>query len=189
MAAALSEPERMVLVLGGDCTVGIATMAGIRRALGPVALAYFDLHSDLNILDVDVVDFTDAPLSEHPSRNVGLKLDEMLSALTVLASGSGLVGITLAELNPTTPRLTRGCWTASPYDSLRRSRARRMTKFRRDHNWTEPNRIARQVILGLQRCPSATEEWKSLLRRFRAGLPPNISRQKPPFEGRGKASP
>jgi arginase len=198
VAAALSEPERMVLVLGGDCTVGIATMAGIRRALGPVALAYFDLHSDLNIpesmsdgaldwmalghmlgidgaaptlvaatenvpllepgqvvlfaqslshatrfergeierlglarialedvrgdpeaaarqalelvaarsgryvihLDVDVVDFTDAPLSEHPSRNTGLKLDEMLTALKILTSGPELVAITLTELNP-----------------------------------------------------------------------------------------
>jgi arginase len=51
-------------------------------------------------LDVDVVDFTDAPLSEHPSRNTGLKLDAMLGALRVLASGPGLVAITLAELNP-----------------------------------------------------------------------------------------
>jgi arginase len=51
-------------------------------------------------LDVDVVDFTDAPLSEHPSRNTGLKLDEMLRTLRVLASGPGLVAITLAELNP-----------------------------------------------------------------------------------------
>ena len=51
-------------------------------------------------LDVDVVDFTDAPLSEHPSGNTGLKLDQMLRALRVLASGPGLVAITLAELNP-----------------------------------------------------------------------------------------
>jgi arginase len=185
-------------VLGGDCTVGIGTVAGIQQAIGPVALAYFDLHSDLNTpatapdgaldwmalghmlavegaeptltaaagsaplldpgqvvlfaharshstrfergqierlglarvaleavrsdpegaasqalqllanrwdryaihLDVDVVDFTDAPLSEHPSRNTGLKLEEMLRALRVLASGPGLVAITLAELNP-----------------------------------------------------------------------------------------
>jgi len=50
-------------------------------------------------LDVDVVDFTDAPLSEHPSRDAGLKLEEMLRALKVLASGTGLVAITLAELN------------------------------------------------------------------------------------------
>jgi arginase len=195
---ALAEQDRIALVLGGDCTVGIGTVAGLRRAVGRVALAYFDLHSDLNTpasatdgaldwmalghmlaiegsepalataagdaplldpgqvvlfahgrsqstrfergeierlglarlaleevrddpegaarralellarrsdryaihLDVDVVDFTDAPLSEHPSRNTGLKLEEMLRALKVLASGPGLVAITLAELNP-----------------------------------------------------------------------------------------
>jgi arginase len=195
---ALRESERTVLVLGGDCTVGIGTIAGIRSALGDVAVAYFDLHSDLNTpasatdgaldwmalahmlaiegtepalaaaagdvpllepgqvvlfaqglrhatrfergeierlglarvaledvrgdpegaalralellrassnryaihLDVDVVDFTDAPLSEHPSRNTGLKLDELLRALGVLASAPGLVAITLTELNP-----------------------------------------------------------------------------------------
>jgi arginase len=198
VADALIERDRIALVLGGDCTVGIGTVAGIQQAIGPVALAYFDLHSDLNTpatasdgaldwmalghmldvegaeptltaaagnaplldpdhvvlfahamsqstrfergeierlglarvaleevrsdpegaasealqllanrsddyaihLDVDVVDFTDAPLSEHPSRNTGLKLDQMLRALRVLASGPGLVAITLAELNP-----------------------------------------------------------------------------------------
>jgi arginase len=198
VADALVDPDRLVLVLGGDCTVGIGTVAGVQRAIGRVALAYFDLHSDLNTpasatdgaldwmalahmlaiegsvpavtaaagtvplldpdqvvlfahdrahstrfergeierlglarlaveevredpeaaagralelladraeryaihLDVDVVDFTDAPLSEHPSRNSGLKLDQMLRALRVLASGPGLVAITLAELNP-----------------------------------------------------------------------------------------
>jgi arginase len=195
---ALVERDRTVLVLGGDCTVGMGTVAGVQSAVGGVAVAYFDLHADLNTstsatdgaldwmtlahmlsidgceptlaaaagkapllepaqvvlfaqserqatrfergeierlglarialedvrrdpedtahraldlltarcerfvihLDVDVVDFTDAPLSEHPSRNVGLKLDEMLSSLKVLASGPGLVAITLAELNP-----------------------------------------------------------------------------------------
>jgi arginase len=195
---ALAEHDRVALVLGGDCTVGIGTVAGIQQALGRVALAYFDLHSDLNTpasatdgaldwmalahmlaiegteptltaaagnaplldpgqvvlfahglshstrfergeierlglarvaleqvrgdpegaasralellatrsdryaihLDVDVVDFTDAPLSEHPSRNTGLRLQEMLRALKVLASGPGLVAITLAEVNP-----------------------------------------------------------------------------------------
>jgi arginase len=198
VADALAEQDRIALVLGGDCTVGIGTVAGTQQAIGQVALAYFDLHSDLNTpasatdgaldwmalahmlgiegtapslttaagkaplldpdqvvlfahgrshstrfergeierlglrrvaleevredpegaarqalellaaradryaihLDVDVVDFTDAPLSEHPSRNTGLKLDEMLRALRVLASGPGLVAITLAELNP-----------------------------------------------------------------------------------------
>ena len=71
--------------------------AAARRALDLLAARAdrYAIH-----LDVDVVDFTDAPLSVHPSRNVGLKLDEMLSALTVLTSGPGLVGLTLAELNP-----------------------------------------------------------------------------------------
>jgi arginase len=198
VAGALREPDRTLLVLGGDCTVGIGTIAGMRSALGDFAVAYFDLHSDLNTpasardgaldwmalahmlaidgtepelagaasrvpllepaqvvlfaqdpshatrferdeierlgisrialedvredpegaagralellaarsdryaihLDLDVVDFTDAPLSEHPSRNAGLELDQMLRALTVLASDPGLVAITLTELNP-----------------------------------------------------------------------------------------
>jgi arginase len=195
---ALREGHGMALVLGGDCTVGIGTIAGVRSTVGDVAVAYFDLHSDLNTpdsatdgaldwmalahmialdgveptlsaaggnapllrpeqvllfaqspshatrferaelerlgltriplenvrddperaasralellasrsdryvihLDVDVVDFTDAPLSEHPSRNAGLKLADMLSALRVLASDPRLVAITLTELNP-----------------------------------------------------------------------------------------
>jgi arginase len=198
VADALQGRERTVLVLGGDCTVGIGTIAGIRAAIGDVAVVYFDLHSDLNTpasasdgaldwmalahmlalegseptlaavagpvplleprqillfaqnprhatrfergeierlalaqvpveevrgdpdraarraldvvasrsdryavhLDLDVVDFTDAPLSEHPSRNAGLKLTEMLAALGVLASDPRLVAITLTELNP-----------------------------------------------------------------------------------------
>jgi hypothetical protein len=55
-------------------------------------------------LDVDVVDFTDAPLSEHPSRNTGLKLDEMLRALRSLPRV--LVWSRSPSLSsiPTTPR-------------------------------------------------------------------------------------
>jgi arginase len=48
VADALAEPDRTVLVLGGDCTVGIGTVAGVQSAVGEVAVAYFDLHSDLN---------------------------------------------------------------------------------------------------------------------------------------------
>lgn len=39
---------RRVLVLGGDCTVGIGTIAGALHALGDVTVVYFDLHYDLN---------------------------------------------------------------------------------------------------------------------------------------------
>jgi arginase len=51
-------------------------------------------------LDVDVVDFTDAPLSEHTARNTGLPLGVMFRALKVLAAGRGLAAITITELNP-----------------------------------------------------------------------------------------
>jgi arginase len=39
------------LVLGGDCTVGLGTVAGHLRAGGPLGLVYFDAHADLNIPD------------------------------------------------------------------------------------------------------------------------------------------
>ena len=198
VAAGLAVPDRIALVLGGDCTIGIGTVAGARSAVGDVGLLYFDLHSDLNTpasvsdgaldwmalahmlaipgsepslaeatervpiidpaqvvlfghgraqatgwernqikrldlarfavedvatdpeakaadalellasradryvihLDIDVVDFTDAPLSEHTARNTGLPLSVMFRALEVLAAGHGLAAITVTELNP-----------------------------------------------------------------------------------------
>lgn len=45
---AVSDRTTVVLVLGGDCTVGIGTVAGAHRAFEDVGLLYFDLHSDLN---------------------------------------------------------------------------------------------------------------------------------------------
>ncbi len=50
--------------------------------------------------DVDVVDFTDAPLSENTGRNEGLALDAAFAALSVLLSGERLSAVTVTELNP-----------------------------------------------------------------------------------------
>jgi arginase len=198
VSAALADRGRIALVLGGDCTVGMGTIAGALHALGDVGVLYFDIHSDMNTpetagdgaldwmglghmlavpgtlpdlvnatgrapilrpdqvilfahgrrqstafernqierlglsrfavedvgadpeararealselrsrfdryvlhLDVDVVDFTDAPLSEHTARNTGIRLETMLRALKVLASGDGLAALTVAELTP-----------------------------------------------------------------------------------------
>jgi len=220
VADALSVREAMALVVGGDCTVGIGTIAGARSAVGDMVVLYFDLHADLNTpatardgaldwmalahvlaiegtdptlaaatgripllepskvvlfvhsqsdatrferetierhglarvgledvrsdpeaaarnalqlvadrsdrcvihLDVDVIDFTDAPLSEHPSRNTGLRLNDMLSALAILASAPGLVAITLAELNPHNAAADQGLvdrFAASFVDAIR----------------------------------------------------------------------
>ena len=189
---------RTSLVLGGDCTVGIGTVAGVLDVHDSVGLVYFDLHADMNTpvsvidgaldwtgvahmlaldgtepalaavgasipmlrpdqvvlfghgseqatpwereqierlgvarvpveavrqdaaaaaeraldlvrprfdryvvhLDVDVIDFTDAPLSENTGRNIGLSLEAAMGALRGLLARDGLVALTLAELNP-----------------------------------------------------------------------------------------
>jgi arginase len=190
--------EEVTVVLGGDCTVGIGTVAGHVSAGERVGLIYFDTHADLNIpasvqegaldwmgvahmlgepgacpelvnagpvvplldpdrvllfswgpdqataherdaiarrglsvvpvddvaadpagtaaralalmdgrcdrllvhFDVDVIDFTDAPLSENTGRNEGLAYDHALSALAVLLASPRFAGITITELNP-----------------------------------------------------------------------------------------
>jgi arginase len=190
--------DEVTLVLGGDCTVGIGTVAGHVEGKGRVGLVYFDTHADLNVpedvlpgtldwmgmahmlgehgaervlieagskapllepeqvvlfawgpeqaqprereaverlgldvlpvdevradpaaaaaralellaartervlvhFDVDVVDFTDTPLSENPGRNEGVAYADAVRALEVLLRSSVLAGITVTELNP-----------------------------------------------------------------------------------------
>jgi arginase len=186
------------LVLGGDCTVGIGTVAGHVERSDGVGLIYFDLHADLNIpssappgaldwmgmahmlgdrdaerelvevgprapllepgqvvllawgreqarpheresierfgletipveevrtdpaaaatkalesiaaradrvlvhFDVDVIDFTDTPLSENTGRNEGIAYEQAAAALGVLLASPKLAGVTVTELNP-----------------------------------------------------------------------------------------
>ena len=48
VAQALDDSAR-VFVLGGDCTTGVGTIAGVvAHAQSPVGVVYFDLHADLN---------------------------------------------------------------------------------------------------------------------------------------------
>jgi arginase len=194
--AALAE-GLLPLVVGGDCTVGVGTLAGAIAAGGRPGLVYLDLHPDLNVptlpgpgafdwmgmahaldlegasselasagprrpllspdeivflgygpanrtsfetavmerlgasaipaedvatapaataaaaraalpaaerllvhFDVDLVDFTDAPLSENTGRNEGLPLATALEALAVLVADERLSALTITELNP-----------------------------------------------------------------------------------------
>ena len=197
VAASVAEGEA-TLVLGGDCTVGIGTVAGHVESGEATGLFYFDAHADLNTpknvhegaldwmgmahmlgeqgaaaelvevgakvplldaaqvvvfgwgaeqateherkaverlalevvpadevrtdpaaaatraldlleerasrfvvhFDVDVIDFTDAPLSENPGRNEGLAYDDAVRALEVVLRSPRLAGLTLTELNP-----------------------------------------------------------------------------------------
>ena len=195
------------VVLGGDCTVGIGSVAGHLETSDRVGLVYFDLHTDLNIpdsvpegaldwmgmahmlgekgaerdlvevgprtpladpgpgrrtgvgrgpgdaawerdavdrleleaipvaevredprvaatepcissavttdrilvhFDVDVIDFTDTPLSENPGRNEGITYDQAMAAIEVLAASPDLAGLTVTELNPEPRRRGRG---------------------------------------------------------------------------------
>ena len=50
--------------------------------------------------DVDVIDFTDAPLSENTGRNEGLSLDQALRALRVFTAHPAFSALTITELNP-----------------------------------------------------------------------------------------
>jgi arginase family enzyme len=45
--------------------------------------------------DADVIDFTDAPLSENPGRNEGLAYEDVIRALEVLVRSPRVVGLTL----------------------------------------------------------------------------------------------
>lgn len=195
--AAAATAGELTVVLGGDCTVGIGTVAGhVRAAPGErIGVVYFDLHPDLNVpaavragaldwmgvahmlaqagavpelvdagprldpdqvllfawgpeqatgherdaitrlglanvpvddvaadpagmaakaltvaeerwdrllihFDVDVIDFTDAPLSEETGRNQGLPYATALAALRVLLACPRVAALTVTELNP-----------------------------------------------------------------------------------------
>jgi arginase len=197
VAEAVSAGEA-TLVLGGDCTTGIGTVAGQVAGGERVGLVYFDTHADLNVpssvregaldwmglahmlgeegaapelvnvgsrtplldtdqvtlfawgseqatpferavidrraisvipvdevaadperaaqrareliedrcdrlllhFDVDVIDFTDVPLSENWGRNEGLAYDHAMKALQTLLASPRLAGMTITELNP-----------------------------------------------------------------------------------------
>jgi arginase len=190
--------DELTLVIGGDCTVGIGTVAGHVASGDRVGLVYFDSHADLNVpesmhegaldwmglahmlgepgavtalsgagprtplleveqvvlfgwgpgqatsferevierraievvavdevaadperaaararqsiegrcdrllvhFDVDVIDFTDVPLSENWGRNEGLSYEHAMRALATLLASPRLAGLTITELNP-----------------------------------------------------------------------------------------
>jgi arginase len=185
VAQAIAAGERP-LVLGGDCTVGVGTVAGAVAADTEPRLVYFDMHPDLNTpssvpdgafdwtgvahmldvdgvddrlagagprrplladddviflgvdpsqctpheraviearglqlvdaaaaqnatadgrpflihFDVDVIDFSDVPLSENTGRGIGIGFDTAFEALEVLLANEAAIGLTITELNP-----------------------------------------------------------------------------------------
>jgi len=51
-------------------------------------------------LDVDVLDYLDMPLAENTRRNIGLRFDQLIAALSVLVSAPNWTALTISELNP-----------------------------------------------------------------------------------------
>jgi arginase len=68
-----------------------------RDALGRASA---DARPYLVHFDVDVIDFSDVPLSENTGRGIGLPFETAFAALDVLLADDGLLGVTVTELNP-----------------------------------------------------------------------------------------
>ena len=116
--APLLEPDQVVLfgwdpgqaVRGEPATIerrGIDTVAADEIRSDPAAAASraLELLGDraerlLVHFDVDVIDFTDTPLSENPGRNEGLPYADTIAALDALLQAPRLAGLTVTELNP-----------------------------------------------------------------------------------------
>jgi arginase len=71
-------------------------------AAAHTALQALDGHAERILVhfDVDLVDFTDTPLSENTGRNEGLPYATVIRALHALLRDPRLVGLTVTELNP-----------------------------------------------------------------------------------------
>lgn len=83
--------------------VGVVEVAALAADPAGAARAALALVGDRLLLvhfDVDVVDFTDAPLSENTGRNVGVPLETALDALGALLGDPRVAALTVTELNP-----------------------------------------------------------------------------------------
>lgn len=114
----LLEPGQIV-VLGHEPSQATAWERETIARLGVACIAAEDLRADPGAaaaealsrlspgctrlvihFDVDVVDFTDAPLSENTGRNIGVPLTAALDALAAVAADGRTAALTVTELNP-----------------------------------------------------------------------------------------
>ena len=94
--------ERNVIEQLGIAEVRLAeVVANPSRAGEAVAAGWARQFERLLIhLDVDVLDFADMPLAENTRRNVGLRFDQLMSALRPLLCAPNWSVLTVCELNP-----------------------------------------------------------------------------------------
>jgi arginase len=96
--------ERSIAVVAAEA-LRADPAAAAQRALARLA----DATRVIVHLDVDVVDFVDAPLSENTGRNVGVPLADVAAALAVLMTDRRAAALTVTELNPVHAASDPGC--------------------------------------------------------------------------------
>lgn len=94
--------ERACIARDGIARIGMDDVACDPALAARQALDWAARRFDRLIIhfDVDVVDFTDAPLSENTGRNIGLRLTDALHALGDLLQDPRVSAVTVTELNP-----------------------------------------------------------------------------------------
>jgi arginase len=97
-----TEFEREAIARRGLERIAVDEVAADPAAAAARALASLEARSERLLVhfDVDVVDFTDTPLSENQGRNEGLPFAAALAALRVLLASPKLAALTITELNP-----------------------------------------------------------------------------------------
>jgi len=94
--------EREIIERRGLSGIPVAEVRAAPEAAAAAALAQIASRCDRLLVhfDVDVIDFTDAPLSENTGRNQGLSFAKAFAALRVLLASDRLATLTITELNP-----------------------------------------------------------------------------------------
>jgi arginase len=97
-----TEFEREVTEALGIEVFDVDTIAADPAGAAERAVASLEARCDRVVLhcDVDLVDFTDTPLSENWGRNEGLPFDKFLAVLGTLLEAPALTAVTITELNP-----------------------------------------------------------------------------------------
>ena len=97
-----TEREREAISRRGLATVPVDEVAADPEAAAARALSLLESRCERLLVhfDVDVIDFTDTPLSENTGRNEGLPFATALRGLRPLLASPLLAGLTITELNP-----------------------------------------------------------------------------------------
>jgi len=100
-AGNVKAPERAIIEQHGMAEIPLAEVAADPVAAARKAESWARKFERLLIhLDVDVLDYLALPLAENTRRNIGLNLDQLMTALTTLLAAPNFAALTICEINP-----------------------------------------------------------------------------------------